>query len=189
MEVTNALLVSIMFIMLLSFGIANIVMMIPALFAERRTELKNYWIHSSWIILLLLVYLELFWHTLEIFSIEDWQFHDYLYIIIGPVLLFIATQLLLPDPADTNTRDLKTFYFEVARKFFLILALLQVWIIGVDLVLRKGFTAAGGFNAVAIVIVLILASSKQPGLHAFGTGAAWLLFISSIILRGVGVIH
>jgi hypothetical protein len=189
MEVTNALLVAMMFMMLLSFGIANIVMMIPALFAERRQELKLYWIHSSWIILLLLVYLNLFWHTLDIFSNEDWQFHDYLYIIIGPVLLFVATHFLLPDPADTKTHDLKTFYFGVARKFFLILALLQVWTIGVDLVLRKGFTASGGFNAGEFVVLLVLASSKQPGLHALGTGAAWLMFISVIILRTVGIIQ
>jgi hypothetical protein len=191
MDVTSALLVAMMFVILLSLGIANIVMIIPALFAERRQEVKLYWIHSSWIILLFLIYLNLFWNTLEIFSLEDWQFHEYLYVIIGPVLIFIATHLLLPDLAEAGNSDMKAFYYRITGKFFLfflVMAVLHIWIIGADFLLQKGFTSEGVIDVVAVLITLALAASRQPGLHGLGTGAAWLLFIGAFVLKGMGII-
>ena len=38
-----------------------------------------------------MLHLDLFWNTLEILSVEEWSFAEFLYIVLGPVLLLLAT--------------------------------------------------------------------------------------------------
>jgi len=55
MEITNSLLVAMMFIVLLTIGIGNIIMAL-AVTVDRRSALKFDAIHTSWMILLLVCY-------------------------------------------------------------------------------------------------------------------------------------
>jgi hypothetical protein len=185
MEITNSLLVAIMFVVLLSMGIGNALTAIVTV-VDRRTPLRIDWFHASWMVLLLLVALSLFWHTLNLLDIEDWQFSAFLYVITGPILLFFGSGLLLPS--DAETEELRTHYFAVRPQFFGALALLQLWVIGVDVLLGSGFTAASTFNAVALGIVLVLAVFERAGVHAVGTALAWALFLTAVTLRGLNVI-
>lgn len=68
MEITNALLVAMMFVVLLTIGIGNIIMALAAL-VDRRTPIKPDAIHTSWVVLLLLVHFNLFWHVLDILTV------------------------------------------------------------------------------------------------------------------------
>jgi hypothetical protein len=83
---------------------------------------------------------------------------------------------------------LRAYYFEVSRQFFLMLALLQAWIIGVDVLLGAGFTSAGIVNLLALLLALLLASSQKPTIHVGGIVVAWVLFLGSTGLRGLGMI-
>ena len=147
MDVTNALLVAMMFVMVLSIGIGNILMNVSGIL-DRRTRLAAHWIPTSWLLLLLLQHLHMFWHTLAILDVETWSFASFLYIVSGPILLFLATSLMLSDPAESESSDPCAHYFRVAPQFFSILAVLMAWMVAVDFVLGKGFTAAGGWNLV-----------------------------------------
>lgn len=188
MEISNSLLVAIMFVMILSLGIVNI---LAALASEisYRTNQENKGVCISWIILLLLAHFNVFWHTIDIVSIETWRFAGFLYIVAGPILIFFATDLMLPVSSQTESRDLKAHFFLVSRRFFLILALLQLWMIGVDILFGRGFTGSGGFNAAMLALAVALASSQSPKLHVWGTVAAWGFFVSSLFLRGMGFIN
>lgn len=186
MEVTNALLVAMMFIVLLTIGIGNIIMALAALI-DKRNPVKADVIHTSWVLLLLLMHFNLFWHVLDILSIETWQFMAFLYIVAGAIVIFFATNVLLPD-ASSNTTDLRSHYFDVRRQFFGFLGLLMVWTVGVDILLGDGLTTASIFNLVGLVLFLALALFSQPKVHAIGTGAAWLFFIAMLGAKGMGVV-
>ena len=56
MEISNALLVAMMFIVLLTIGIGNIIMALAALI-DKRNPLKADAIHTSWVLLLLMIQL------------------------------------------------------------------------------------------------------------------------------------
>ncbi len=187
MEIPHSLLVAIMFVMILSIGIANILDSLASKI-DYRSKQTNRGICISWIILLLSAHFNMFWHTIAIISIEKWAFAGFLYIVTGPILLFFATDLMLPEPSHPESSDLRAHYFTVSRPFFWILAVLQLWLIGVDLVLGRGFTGAGGFNVVMFALAVTFALSQLPKFHILGTGVAWVLFISSLVLRGLGVI-
>jgi hypothetical protein len=187
MEVSQALLVAIMFVMILSIGISNILMALAVLI-DRRSGLKVDRLHTSWTVLLLLAYFNLFWHTTSLLSIEDWTFSSFLFVIAGPVLILFATNILLPDSAGEERTDLRSHYLDVARQFFIILALLMVWTLAVDFFLGDGFTVAGAFNVAGALLFVWLASTRQAGPHNLGAVLGWTLFLMSAGLRGWGII-
>ncbi len=185
MEFSSALLVAMMFVVLLSIGIGNILMSLAAM-VDRRSPVTASRMHISWIVLLLLVYFSLFWHTLDVLSVENWTFGEFLYVILGPVLILFAAQVLLPNASHADAGDLSDNYFEVSRPFFLLLAASQIWVNGVDLILGDGLTPGGGVNGVAAAFALILAFSRNRTVHLLLTIAMWMLFLAAWTVRGLG---
>jgi hypothetical protein len=184
MELSNALLVAMMFVVLLTMAIGSIVTAL-AVTVDRRSHLKFDKLHTSWMLLLLLVCFNLFWHVLDILSIEEWVFLEFLYIVGGAVIVLFASHVLVPDAASGSSSDMRRYYYEVAPQFFVFVALLQAWVFGVDLMFGGGFTAGSALNAVVGLIALALATTKSPGNHQAGTAAAWLVFVASLVLQSL----
>jgi hypothetical protein len=182
-EISSALLVAMMFIVLLTIGIGNIIMTLASM-VDRRSPVTASRLHVSWIVLLLLLYFGFFWHTLDILAVEEWEFGSFLYIMLGPVLIIFASQVLLPQGDGT---DVDENYFGVSRPFFLFLAASQLWVNGADLILKDGLTRAGALNGVAAVFVLVLAFSSSRRVHVVIAAAMWLLFLLKWILQGFGI--
>ena len=188
MEISSALLVGIMFVMLLSLGIATILTFLARV-VDHRSQPKPDVIHTSWVVLLLLVHFDLFWHTVDIISVKDWAFAGFLFIVAGPTLLFFATNVMLSGDAGPTSADMRTQYFAVRRRFFLLMGGLQVWVIGVDYYLGRGFTGAGAVNVAVLSLALVLAVSTRPKLHAVGIAAAWALYVGSSLFRSLGMME
>lgn len=181
MEISHGLLVAIMFVVLLSMGIGTLLAGLAGAMGQGSPSR----IHASWLVLLLLVYFNLFWHTLDVLSIEDWGFAGFLYIVAGPILLFFATTVLVPgDNAEVSGVEA---FFAISRRFFTTLAAVQLWVIGSDFLLQKGFTAGGALNALAFVLAAVLASTHNVKTHTVGAAIAWLLFLTTVALGGLGL--
>ena len=187
MDVSSSLLVAMMFVMVLSIGIGNILMGLSSLLNQRSPREID-WLPTSWVLLLLLQHLHLFWHTLTILEQEQWGFGGFLYVVMGPIFLLLATSLLLADPVYSGPADAREHYFRVGTRFFSIMALFMLWMIGVDFVLGSGLTAAGLWNAVFAVVFLVLANSKAPRLHITATGLTWALSLSLMFSRALNVV-
>ena len=184
MEISNALLVAMMFIVLLTMAIGSIVTAL-AVTADRRSHLKFDRLHTSWMLLLLLVCFNLFWHVLDILSVEEWVFLEFLYIVGGAVIILFASHVLVPDASSESSSDIRRHYYEVAPQFFVFVALLQAWVVGVDMIFGGGFTVGNAISAVVGLIALVLATSKSPGIHQAGTVAAWVVFLTSLALQSL----
>ena len=177
MEISNAVLVAIMFVVILSLGIGNLLMGLSVVI-DRRSGCVIDRIHLGWVVLLLVIYLNFFWHTVEIMVLDEWSFGGFLYIVAGPILLFFSGAILTPRPPESDAAvDPFVHFQELSRPFFLLLAAVQAWVIGTDLLLVGHLTAASIFNALAAALALTLASTKREGAHAAGLIAGWLLFI------------
>jgi len=185
MEVTNGLLVAILFITLLGLGIAHVVMAMAAVVGGDR-EGRTDGLLAAWTVLLLLVYLELFWHTLSLLNVEEWGFGGFLYVVLGPMLLFFATNVLLPGASVPEGVSAREHYLSSGARFFGLLALVQVWIIGVDQLLGSGFTTATALTAAAAVLVAVLASTRRVRVHVVATVAAAVLFVAGFLIPGAG---
>lgn len=187
MEISHSLLVTMMFVIILSMGIANILTTLANVL-NRRSTLNGDRLHTSWMLLMLIIHFNLFWHALSILDVETWEFLDFLFMITGPVLTFFATSVLLPDSSDAEQNDIRGHYFNCSGQFFLLVGLLQIWIIGTDLFMGNGFTLASIFNVAVAVLVFTLAVSKSPRIHAAGTVTGWVLFLVLEVLRGAKLI-
>lgn len=105
MEISNTLLAAIMFVMILSVGIVSILSWLAG-FTNLRSEKKIGWMLINWLILLLLAHLKMFWHTLDIMSVQELKFVGFLYIVTGPVLIFFGTSIMLPEASRAESSDL-----------------------------------------------------------------------------------
>lgn len=181
----NTLLVALMFVTILSMGIGNILVSMADIF-NHATPSRRDKVHVGWIVLVLIIHFNLFWHTREILNLDDWRFTGFLMAMAGPVLMFFATSILLTDPPGDVKPDLKTFFTSLGRRFFLMLALLQVWIVMVGYNLSGGFVTTDLVNIALGVLALVLASAKNDRFQTAGIFIAWGLVMISGGIRWLG---
>ncbi len=183
MEVSESLLVAMMFVMILSIGIGNILMGLASIL-HRGSAVRVHWIPLSWVVILLITHLELFWQTLDIVSVESWRFGAFLYVISGPVALLFATSLMLPESAEAADGDYRVQYFAVSRRFFSLFVLVMLWMIGVDLFLADGLGPVGMWNGVQAGVFAVLAVSEAERIHQGATLLAWAVCLADLVTQG-----
>jgi hypothetical protein len=98
------------------------------------------------VVLLLMVHLNVFWHVRDVWTGVDWTFRKFLHVVVGGMLMFSATNLLLPNISSPDASDLSRYYFGINRQFFPLLGFMQAWAFGTDLIMGRGFTIVGGIN-------------------------------------------
>ena len=186
MEVSNALLVTLMFVGILTIGIGTILDALAGV-VNRRAGLRANRYQTNWMLLLLLIHLNLFWHVLKILN-QEWMFLGFLFIIAGPIILYFATRVLLPDPGDEQFSNPTAHYFSIAPQFFLLIAILQIWLFGVDFRLGLGIGVYSAIEAIILAISLTLMRSQSPQLHLAGIIALYTVYIVTMTLSAAGLI-
>lgn len=176
----NTLLVAIMFVTILAMGIGNLLIALADILNHASSSRRDR-VHLAWIVLMLLVHFNLFWHTKVLMEVADWRFGAFLLTIAGPVLLFFATCILLTAPESQDSAQLRAFFVRLGRRFFLLLALLQVWILAVAYSITGSFAAADLLNAAFLVLALVLAMSSSGRVQVAGVWLAGLLSLASLI--------
>ncbi len=183
----KTLLVAIMFVTILTLGIANILASLAEEVAHG-VRIRRKSCHISWILLLLLVHFDLFWQTAEILGTKEWTFIAFLYVISGPIVLFLATNLLLKDAALAGAEERGVGHV-VSRGFLWLLAIVQLWVIGGDVLFGGGLPLGAGFNAAIVVLLVVLILSRKPRVHGVGVVIAWCAYLILLTLLGLEIIH
>ncbi len=187
MDVSDSLLVAMMFVVVLTMGIGNILTALAEL-ADRRTSVTSDILPLTWAILLLGQHLNLFWDILEILSVKEWSFVDFVYILSGPIVLFLATSILLPKADSESKSASRAHYFRIARQFFLLLAAVMAWVLGADIFIGAGLRASAIWNLLSMFILVTLALVPRPRVHMIGTTLYAVVFPTVWVLRGFGAI-
>lgn len=168
MEINHALLVAMMFVVVLTLGITNILMAFSEI-ADRRSSVTVHPMPFVWLLLLLGFHLELFWQSLDILAVENWSFGGFVVVLAGPIVLFLATNVLLPR-AESETRDAsREHYLRAARQFFLLMSLVAAWLLGTELIFGGGMSVTAAWNTVYGAVLVTLAMVPRPGFHAVAT--------------------
>lgn len=178
----NTLLVALMFVTVLCMGIGNILVVLADVFNHASPSRRDR-VHVGWIVLLLLIHFNLFWHTKSILAVDDWQFAGFLLAIAGPVLLFFATSIALTEPPARDDDGSREFFDALGRRFFSMLAVLQVWIVGVSYSLTGWLVAGDLVNAGTFGLALFLTTKPRAPYQVPGVFVAWGLMLVSAMLR------
>lgn len=177
----TTLLVAIMYVTIVATGLINALMAVSDIVGRKR---KNASIHTAWIVLLLISYFGFFWETTAILDVEGWDFLSFLAFIAGPVVLLFATNLIIAAPDAGSDPQLDEFYFDLSSRFFVMLALVQGWIIGLDVVFDT-ITYETYFTAGICVLFVVLAVSRNPLLHVGGASLVGLALVSQMLLQAI----
>ncbi len=115
---------------------------------------------------------------------ETFNFLIYLYVLIGPILLFLGTSLLIPN-VDGNFVDLVAHYFGVRRWYFTVFGLLWIWAILAWPVLRGVFSPTTPIFALCLVMAVTLRFTANPKVHAVLAVMNWILLVAFVALFGI----
>ena len=188
MDISYTLIVALMFITILSFGFANILSSLAEI-VNRKNNISVSNVHLNWILLLLIIHFNLAWQAVLISTNAEWSYITFLFIELGPILAFFTTRILAPsDVNDKEPSTLEHNFISLCQRFFLIFGLIQVWAIGTDFILSRGFTGSAVFNILLIFLAIIMMKTKSYQKHFYGVIIAWCLFLGAIALRGFHII-
>jgi len=186
MDNPTTLLVAIMYVTIVATGLISALMALSDIVGGRR---RTATIHTAWIVLLLISYFSFFWETTAILEVEGWDFLSFLGFIVGPIILLFATNLIIaaPDvegPDVPSEAPLDDFYFDLSGRFFTMLALVQAWVIGLDVVFES-INPSTWLDACIGVLFVVLAVSRNQRLHVGGAAIIGLAFLSRMLLQAI----
>ena len=186
MEISYTLIVALMYVTILSFGIAGLLTACSDLIRKGNGIMASR-VHVLWIIILLLLHFNMTWHAVYLTDVESWTYFGFILIILGPVIGYFTANLLTPTK-ETDTDVLVERYFGIKSQVLLLFILIQCWTLIADRVLERGFVGSAITNIVLIVVSIPLLTSKNYRIHQIGTGAILVVLIAGIVLRSLQII-
>jgi hypothetical protein len=151
---------------------------------QQRIEVAGYWVFALWALFQFLLHILIWWSLWEVREVDTFNLLLYLYLLSGPVILYLGTSLLVPD-VDEDRLDLRAHYFRVRRPFFTVMGLFWVWAIFSWPVI-KGMVAPtlpilGSYLGIAV----ILRFTENVKVHAGLVIAVWTILIIFIAAFGM----
>jgi hypothetical protein len=158
---------------------------------QARSRRRIYWVHAVWIVNLFLYLVIAWWVFYRWRSQQPWTFFLFVFVLLSPTILFLASLLLFPrEGAVDELIDYKTHYYANHRAFFILLALYGP----VDVVdtLLKGvphFLAQGPQYIVStclfVIGLTIAAITRNERYHQFYA----IFFLIQTVLASFAIFH
>jgi hypothetical protein len=94
---------------------------------QARSRHRIYWVHVMWIVNLFLYLVIAWWIFYRWRNQQSWNFYLFVFVLISPTILYLASLLLFPREASADDSvDYKTHYYANHRAFFIIFSLFPV---------------------------------------------------------------
>jgi hypothetical protein len=161
-------------------GIVRIVGGLGEFIRKRESlDVTFYWAHSALVFFQLLVHILLWWSFIGLREVDSINFLQYGFLLIGPVLLFLATSLLIPDFTDESV-DLHAAYWRSCNSYYTILLVFWPWVISIWPVLGYPLAPTWKFAAGWMAIMAVLRFTRNEKVHGLLVSAVWLMIIAFI---------
>ena len=151
--------------------------------------IQHYWVFSLFAGYQFLLHILMWWSLWSVRGVAEINFLMYVYLLVGPVLLFLGTSVLAPN-FDSDTLDTRAHYFGVRKTYSSVLALLWLWAMLLGLVLRGAlaptFPIFALFFAAALLQRFVKATRFQ-GVAALANWTLLLIFVSAYAMQLGGI--
>jgi len=99
-----------------------------------------------------------------------------MYLLAGPILLFLGTSILAPNISQGSV-DMRTHYFTVRATYSTILSLLWLWVIFLSPLLRDTFASSLPIYGALLAAAVIQRLSANPRVQAAAAISSCLLLV------------
>ena len=152
-----------------------------------RNRVRPYWIHSTWVGLLLVFSLLLWWTFYQYRGLSEWNFFRFVLYLSPIITLYYLTAIVIPGPSDPVT-SLKEYYFANRGALFGTFALCGVLAAATAAFVRglPWSDPSNLFRLALVLLMLIATRSASVRVHAvilFLCAGMMLLFIFSYQFR------
>lgn len=141
-----------------------------------KLNIVHYWVFSLWVPFQFLLHVLLWWSLWNFRVVEAFTFLDYLYLLSGPILLYLGTSLLIPD-VDDHAIDLREHFYNIRVPYFTVASIVWLWAIFLFPVLIGGFAPTVPLLISFLAVTLTLRFTANPTIHAASAIAIWLLIV------------
>ena len=144
-------------------------------------HVRLYWLSLVWVVLIFVSQIEWWWAIFAQRQNMQWNFFYFLFVLLSPVSLYLASAFALPDIEPGESYDLREYYYDNRGWFFGTVAAgpaLDAIRRGIEAGTWRDFGAQS--NAVSVVLLIVLCISRRPVVLAIVTmltGGLFLYFI------------
>jgi hypothetical protein len=96
--------------------------------AEIPNNTKPYWVHSAWVIFVVMSVLQTWWGFWDLNQVDTWTFPAYLNVVSLPIFQFMLAYLLVPASRTPET-DWRAHFYAVRRWIFIAMFGLTIFVV------------------------------------------------------------
>lgn len=142
-------------------------------------DVKVYWVFILAAGFQFLLHILLWWTLWSIRDSGSLNFLTYLYLLTGPVLLYLGTSLLSPR-VDAQGINLREHLLRVKRPYSTILSLIWIWTIFASPIFRGHFAPTLPLLLLFLVAALAQRFSDKASVIIAATLLNWLIFLAFV---------
>lgn len=118
---------SVLISIILGLGLSHLLSRVGELVQARATHgrrVRTDWVQMAWVAIIFLLHVQLWWALFHwVDRLPTASFFQFVLVLLGPVTLFLASRIVLPDLEDNPTVDLKQYFYAIRPWLFTVLAL------------------------------------------------------------------
>jgi hypothetical protein len=158
---------------------------------QARSRRRIYWVHAVWIVNLFLYLVVAWWVFYRWRNQQPWTFFLFVFVLLSPTILFLASLLLFPREGAVDERiDYKTHYYANHRAFFILLAvygpvdIVDTLLKGVPHFLAQGpqYIVSTGLFLIGLTIAAITRNERYHQFYA-------IFFLIQTVLASFAIFH
>ena len=136
-------------------GLAIVHILNVIVYAMRQENFKSlYWVHGLWIAFQLLNHITLWWAIWSLQNTTQMDFFKYLYLLCGPLILFLATNSLIATVPDGQRFDTTKIFNENRKLFFSLWITYLLWSIFTDRLFLGEFHESVWIQGILFAVML-----------------------------------
>ncbi len=148
---------------------------------KRSLDIQHYWVFNLLAGYQFLLHILMWWTLWGVRDAANFNFLTYLYLLTGPVLLFLGTSLLTPN-VETDGVDVRDHFSDIRPTYSTVLVLLWVWAIIAGPVLRGFLAPTAPLLALFLAMAVALRATANARIHGIVVVLNWLLVAVFIAL-------
>ena len=142
-------------------------------------KVANFGVFLAFAVYQFLLHILLWWSLWSIRGAEAFNFLHYLFMLAGPILLFLSTSLLVPD-ADDAEIDLSKHFERIRRPYATTLAGAWIWALLLWPVLIGIVPPTAPYHVAFVLMAIVLRFSTRPAVHGTLAVLNWIALIALI---------